>query len=263
MDWDRRDSLLGYHRKRHTDGIDYRGWDKDTPYRETIPEPASVVSLARDCEVPTILPTVFYHLSRIPYFMTDGYGGDDYDDETRSRYLDKRGHEADFSLLSMADLHRLLTGRERMAASLSRFVKRITPDKFDYDYYQATCCFPSRCRRRIVEFGSRLRLAAIDNTDPLQALADHSALLLSQEDDTDTYPDYETDSDPGGLPCWQCSQALREDIENMRMEFWDDLPLFFSLSPKGRRSETDSDDGTLTLPFEEHHSKFSSKINWI
>ncbi|KAG2074155.1 hypothetical protein BDR04DRAFT_1093328 [Suillus decipiens] len=49
-------------------GIDYC-WTPDSMYhglsrKDTLPDPTSAIQLARQCQVPTLLPAAFYHLSR-------------------------------------------------------------------------------------------------------------------------------------------------------------------------------------------------------
>ncbi|EJD54076.1 hypothetical protein AURDEDRAFT_133681 [Auricularia subglabra TFB-10046 SS5] len=76
--------------------------------RECFPEPASIIRLARDCNVPSILPAAFYHLNEL------------YREDDSKLDIDKRQYEP--SLLSLADMHALVVGRESMRSFLCKWL---------------------------------------------------------------------------------------------------------------------------------------------
>lgn len=82
------------------------------PLDDALPEPASAIRLARECNIPSILPAAFYHLSRLSI-------EDDWDRVRKTpgdltEYSQLRGPEqrtAHWSLLDGDDMRRVLRGK--------------------------------------------------------------------------------------------------------------------------------------------------------
>lgn len=79
--------------------------------RECFPEPASIIRLARDCSVPSILPAAFYHLNEL------------YREDDSKLEPEKRQYEP--ALLALSDMHALVVGREAMRAFLCKWLMEV------------------------------------------------------------------------------------------------------------------------------------------
>lgn len=101
--------------------------------RDCFPEPASIVRLARDCSVPSILPAAFYHLNEL------------YREDDSKAELDKRQYDP--SLLSLADMHALIVGREAMRSFLCKWLMEV-PMLYTGDSGPACATSASRDGRR-------------------------------------------------------------------------------------------------------------------
>jgi len=77
--------------------------------RDCFPEPASIIRLARDCNIPSILPAAFYHANEL---IRENY----------SSNTPPERHQFELSLLSREDLHALIVGREAMRLFLSKWL---------------------------------------------------------------------------------------------------------------------------------------------
>ncbi|KAH7102982.1 hypothetical protein BKA62DRAFT_655587 [Auriculariales sp. MPI-PUGE-AT-0066] len=76
--------------------------------RDCFPEPASIIRLARDCNVPSLLPAAFYHANELIR-----------EDPTR---ITEDKQQFEMSLLSREDLGALIIGREAMRMFLSKWL---------------------------------------------------------------------------------------------------------------------------------------------
>ncbi|EIW87222.1 hypothetical protein CONPUDRAFT_79370 [Coniophora puteana RWD-64-598 SS2] len=87
----------------------------DTPYSDDIfPEPGSAILFARNLDIRSILPSTFYHLSRLEMSLNRA---DEADKRVRDRIANVRtggGRTADWSYLTKQDFKCLLLGRERI-----------------------------------------------------------------------------------------------------------------------------------------------------
>ncbi|KAJ7141500.1 hypothetical protein C8R44DRAFT_847195 [Mycena epipterygia] len=77
-------------------------WEDATLRLRQLPEPVSAILLARECDVPAILPFAFLHLLRFPLEPEDDY------------YPTTAWTEPARALLSQDDVHRLSVARERI-----------------------------------------------------------------------------------------------------------------------------------------------------
>ncbi|KAH7099293.1 hypothetical protein BKA62DRAFT_710025 [Auriculariales sp. MPI-PUGE-AT-0066] len=167
------------------------------------PEPATIVSLALECNVASILPAAFYHLNRV------------YQVPKAHKLLSIPGPQNRTfipHLLPEHVLHALLLGRE----SLARFASeaRFNTDDLSTSFTASgdtTCCAGVRTWwqdvgvRRVSEGPWRL--------DPLQGI---ERMVREIEDE----------NSPRDI-CVNCRVKLRGSLVNLRTELWNRLPRWF------------------------------------
>lgn len=129
-----------------------------------LPEPASAILLARSCNIPTILPAAFYHLSRLSIHNDRHSSRQKLSTQESSSYHDclKEGQRtANWELLSTPDYISLLRGRaalREIAHMLCSFVAMSTC------IHSSTNCFQSRQVSLIME----IRDACMQSLDILE-----------------------------------------------------------------------------------------------
>lgn len=175
-----------------------------------LPEPASAILLARECNIPSILPPAFYHLSRLSI-------EDDWDlvrrletkevTDVRDPRPSYESRSARWSILRAEDLRCLLVGRLAME-KCRRLHVGLDPcsgsdDVPDDDWEECALRAPSNLKR----FNDRIRDASTSDTDVLKAFAREQKYLK------ETF-----------LFCGECT----EQIEN-RFDIWKKLPEYFAL----------------------------------
>ncbi|KAJ7629881.1 hypothetical protein B0H17DRAFT_1150396 [Mycena rosella] len=157
-----------------------------------LPEPVTAIRLARECDVPAVIPIAFLHLLRQPLEIDPDDAGDMHTSvwETPER-----------ALLAPADLHRLALARQRMGKWF----------KLHTEAWELEPCFSDMpCETRW------LRILA---TVAIGVARDGNVLGASQR------------VFQGGMKdiCTPCSLWCRDEIGEMREEFFDKLPTFFQL----------------------------------
>ena len=155
-----------------------------------LPEPASAIRLARECNVPSILPAAFYHLSRLSVF-DDGNGAYDADSGRRT---------AEWGLLSAQDLLCLMKGSRRLKVAVCGILS-------DFPCCESDC---TTINRLAVFKG--IRDACRHSCDILRITRLH----------IENRP-YE------GKICYTCYSQVRSNLAEFREELWTNLPNFFSL----------------------------------
>ncbi|TDL17684.1 hypothetical protein BD410DRAFT_794159 [Rickenella mellea] len=178
------------------------------PYLDDMmPEPGAAIQLARQCDIPQILPAAFYHLSRLS--MKQDW------DECRnggeaSVYLVSSERTARWYLLSREDFRCLLAGREALHQFVleSPQLRIIEPSQH--------CLFPANCRHRRVDVWKMLEVDYLKGTDPLGTLRKYCASKYSDKGFKEL--------------CAECYQDIRAQLREVRVKLWNRLPEFFSLS---------------------------------
>src|SRR5262249_27675983 len=110
-DWDRLELLTEQLAVPHRSSPD--GRVNELYLQDRLPEPVAAIKLARECDLPQILPAAYYQLSRIPHEHDwDKYHPNPSTGSAAPRVIpDLR--TARWSMLETEDLHRLLQFREK------------------------------------------------------------------------------------------------------------------------------------------------------
>jgi len=173
---------------------------------DILPEPASAIRLGRECDIPSILPAAFYHLSRLSI----------HDDRTSQRAA--RGHEAadffcfdgrrtaDWTILSSADYICLLKGRA-MIATFSQELFTV-PQLGNYQHSIDGCVHSEQATLLV-----QIREACRRSPDVLET----SRRYLERESF-------------GDQVCSICVIYIRKELRNFRHSLWAKLPQFFGLT---------------------------------
>ncbi|KAJ6587218.1 hypothetical protein DFH09DRAFT_1142912 [Mycena vulgaris] len=176
-------------------GENPESWEPDDSLKLfRLPEPVTAIRLARECEVPAVLPLAFLHLLRQPLEIDPN----DPDDLHATVWqAPKRG------LLTPADLNRLFLARERIGKWFS--------SRRD-DWKWQPCETDMRCET------TQLRTRCFIATNVTR---DGNVLAASQW----------ILQKGGVLPgtCSLCSTRCRDEIREMREQFFGQLDTFFQL----------------------------------
>ncbi|KAA1475917.1 hypothetical protein DENSPDRAFT_764192, partial [Dentipellis sp. KUC8613] len=181
---------------------------------DQFPEPVSAIRLARDFNIPEILGTAFYHLSRINIEH----------DWDASRGIDKRGkpervsnyHQrtARWYLMEKEDYESVLRGRYNLktaavkALSFSRVASRSEAAK-------AECpCSPECTAEKLYDFWREVHRDLVATRDVLGALRVHVEEILNTYD---------------GHICVYCYMHASSHIYRCRMMLWENLDEYFEL----------------------------------
>ena len=187
---------------------DEKGGGLDLPYLDDhLPEPVSTIALARNYVIPSLLPSAFYHLSRLSI----------YDDRRTTRTLEDGGNNsyseglldgqrtADWILLSSMDYMCLLKGRLGLScASQSLFsVTQVGHRQHSND----TCLLLWQ-----VSLLTEIREACRRSSDPLETARRH----LEQ-------------GRFGDQVCTMCCSYIQKELQAFRSMVWTKLPEYFGL----------------------------------
>jgi hypothetical protein len=169
-------------------------------YDDRLPEPGSAIRLAQDLDVPSILPSAFYALSRIPIrYNRDG-------DPSPGR--DPLARTARWALLDRQDLRNLLHGMQALARAYDNVLFSVTTTGDN-----TNCCADARDRLSRGEFGGVS--VGLDGHDLLGDL-----LRLR---DTDRLQRL-------GI-CLQCSTNIVGNLDASITSLWTSLPEYFQIAP--------------------------------
>jgi hypothetical protein len=164
---------------------------------DPLPDPASAIQLARECQVPTILPAAFYHLSRLSIRCQP--------DKPSSRCKPWR-RTANWGLLTARDLRCLLLGREGL---LQVTDSMLTTGAGDVDSQMHWVV--DRCRgSEQMEVMNKIREECQSTPDILATLRGHAA--------TEEL-----------LTCQICRRRIRDRLKQVRHALWTKLPALFKL----------------------------------
>lgn len=179
--------------------------DEDDNLDDYLPEPASAIRLARDCNIPSILPSAFYHLSRISVYhdlheaRLGGYRETCFHHDT---YDYQRS--ADWNLLSSSDYNCLLKGKARLAVATRELFELAHPTE-----PHTIFCPLSRDVTLLLE----IREACRESSDILEA----SRQQMQRKDF-------------GDHVCSNCTRYIRRELGRFRRALWLKLPEYFALT---------------------------------
>ena len=176
----------------------------DTPLEEKFPEPASAIWLARECNVPSILPAAFLAMVGIEYYQDwDEIRNDD-------RNLDFYTRSARWKLLSKADYDRVDHGTAELLARC--LVVRAKVFEVPADICQRTAL---DCRE---ELKYRLHNQKYDQREP-EAKVNPMAVMQKIEEEIREFD-----------LCDSCKEHIRLNIAQAMQECWEELPIIFNLN---------------------------------
>jgi hypothetical protein len=178
-EWDRLETEVAGLVREHKHGKS--GMVDDLYIDEKLPEPAAAIRLAMECNVPKIMPSAVYHLSRLSI-------DDDWLERRKDRTDLGYARTARWDLLEAADLKLVLKLRELF-----------TEYGFDLLYNPPKGCPSSTVCSHIWD---KTCLRWQRASDPLE--------LLRKFDETR----------PAGL-CKLCWNEVRDDIQQCRLDLWD------------------------------------------
>ncbi|KAI0695551.1 hypothetical protein BC835DRAFT_1273210 [Cytidiella melzeri] len=193
--------------------------DTDGVYspRDSMAHPIAVVDLARQTNVPELLPSAFYDLSRyLPSQLSAGYT----DQDTGVVHY-----------LSQEDLFRVFRGKEQAARYFSTFIVKELEGRVASEWcHNRAELQPARKRRCQVAYEAVTYALIRDvnglvlnrNSDPLYAISD--SLLMQTRDDLPGLDNRAT-----VRACEACRLEYAAVVEAAREEFWRRLPEWFEL----------------------------------
>ncbi|TFY54801.1 hypothetical protein EVG20_g9559 [Dentipellis fragilis] len=168
---------------------------------DNFPEPGSAIEVARQCNIPSILPAAFYHLSRISI---------DYDwDNVREAFADPPDdwysgtRSARWSRIAREDFVCLLQGR----VQLSRYLDEELSPPYPSDHGRGACT-----SGHWNTFWYQLSEECKRDQDVLGTLNLQAKTTVAVE----------------GL-CFSCQHRVSDEIEKYRDEIWRQIPAFFQL----------------------------------
>ncbi|GJE93104.1 hypothetical protein PsYK624_092630 [Phanerochaete sordida] len=176
------------------------------------PDPASVVSLAKEARVSTVLRAAWYELAR-----SYAQGSTPYrDDGTHLGWWVER-RAADVRLLDQADLVRLLVGREKLRDMASFIVRKQILSRFPFKEYEGnpkslTRCDPLRCYQEVSKRLNELEDSTDVGHDPMGAFITLQTQIRQAEGVCSSCKDHS---------CW--------DLRDAAMSVWDALEDIFDL----------------------------------
>jgi hypothetical protein len=163
-----------------------------------LPEPASAIRLARDCDIPSILPAAFYHLSRLSPVYDDWHG-------LRQETQGDSRRTAKWELLATEDFICLLKGRERLSEAVCELQ---FAQVFDSEDHYGVDCNASE-RRKVIQ---EIRDQCQRSRDILQTARRLQEKLAY------------------GQICGLCYSSVRQELTRFRRQLWLQLPEFFGLA---------------------------------
>ncbi|KAJ7680626.1 hypothetical protein DFH06DRAFT_424841 [Mycena polygramma] len=170
-----------------------------------LPEPVTAIRLARECDVPEVLPLAFLHLLRQRVDI-NSESDDDTDDEddlhARVWQVPER------QLLTTADLERLILARER----IGRWFANRRDTHWQQDLEQCKLDGFADCHLTILRIQCAIATSVARDGNVLAA----SQWILQN-------------GGPTAGVCPGCRTGFRDEIRDMRETFFDRLRTFFSL----------------------------------
>lgn len=235
------------------------------PAENMFPEPASVIRLAQDYDIPSVLPAAYLELvsiSRRNDWDKLRKKNDDSSDESESEDEDEREHRnvrpspqkrsARWRLLDDEDFARLRRGKQELKARCIK-VREVV-----FNVPTGSCIGPSLDCQSELKYhkavktlcdmndwfvDSGVALGSPGQLEGMRQLVFDGKYFTSQErkirpdplallqDIFECVPDY-------GL-CYKCTEGVRQNIAREMQKIWDDLPAIFDL-PTAASSKSDA-----------------------
>lgn len=172
-----------------------------------LPEPASAIRLARDCDIPNILPAAFYHLSRLS-IHNDRLSARVAQHEGKADLFGLEGlldgqRTADWNILSSADYICLLKGRARLSTFSRELFGAVSISSRQHSESVDPCCLPQQL--------ALIRNACDRSPDILETLRRYSEWGHVREKEV----------------CSMCCAYVRKELRGFRRAIWNKLPEFF------------------------------------
>ncbi|EIW77531.1 hypothetical protein CONPUDRAFT_75394 [Coniophora puteana RWD-64-598 SS2] len=199
-EWERLEGEVDLWQRRR----DEENWSPLPCSDHVFPEPGSAIQLAREFDLHRILPSMFYHLSRLD-ISCDLAQMDDH--PVRERIDDARSlgdRTANWSFLTLQDLKCLLHGREG--------IRQFIEDESHRLNMPPNCRNSNpKCDRTTFDIKVRMLAHSTDVLRDLRALSDG-------------------DQDGNGIGmCKACRSTVKAISNNLRLEIWEGLPENFKL----------------------------------
>ncbi|TFK45884.1 hypothetical protein OE88DRAFT_1068578 [Heliocybe sulcata] len=208
--WDRMEAeIKAMNRQWHQQHDCARDYSCRDPLDAHLPGPVAAISLARDCDIPEILPAAFYHLSRLS--MELGPDGSEHDERIQRAYFFHGERTAKWKSLAGEDYYRLFVGRKKLREAVAKEIEA-WPKDYHENRIAEEDLFEDCSEAGIHEFVSRIKGSIRTNQDTLSVL-----LQFIEEADTTT------------LFCCDCAWGFIEDINELRARVWEHLPEYFDL----------------------------------
>lgn len=166
-----------------------------------LPEPASAIQLAEECDVRTILPAAFYQLSRTSVYAERPISSE-FDEEREGNGQ----RTARWSTLSNPNILCLMRGKLQLQLASQSLLSVSVTQKCRLD--------PSICSLH------RQYAVLNDLHDECKNSRDILSTLLRARKQLSFGPDI----------CSECMHGLRETVDHIRLAIWAQLPDFFQLT---------------------------------
>lgn len=181
---------------------------KNGPIDDFLPEPASAIRLARECNIPSILPAAFYHLSRLS--IEDNRRNP----RTSSVHLEPEvpyqhsfygNRTADWTILSSQDYMCLLRGKAKLASAADRL---FSASHVDNDRHSDNVC------------------ALLQG---LTLLADIRETCRRSPDILNTLRRFLGRAEFKNQVCSACKLYIQTELRRLRHSIWVEIPEYFDL----------------------------------
>ncbi|TFY80786.1 hypothetical protein EWM64_g3227 [Hericium alpestre] len=178
-----------------------------------LPEAASAIRLARHCNIPSILPAAFYHLSRITiendWDKTHVTHTNDHIPEYTELVAGAR--TARWDLVTREDFVCLFLGKERMKTMVDYWGKggNSAPSHPHPGTNKPECDY-----KNWLKIWGVVERKCQQSSDVLKTLSDVDDILTSAEKPT---------------MCYTCDEAVTTGLDDLRNKIWDNLRNYFAL----------------------------------
>ena len=195
----------------------YTTFNIGTFAEDKFPEPAAAIRLARDFDIPSILPAAYLKLLYADPTL-------DWDDlrKTKDSSHGRSARSARWNLLDRLDMHRLAQGRARLVARLPHvhraFLVRAQTCRADADNPDAQDCHEVLARKH--NTFTAVRYSSFWTGGEEAGKPDLIQLLQKLRDVADDWK-----------LCASCVELFRARIAEEIKLLWDDLPQIFGLIP--------------------------------
>lgn len=172
-----------------------------------LPEPASAIRLARECDIPNILPAAFYHLSRLS-IHNDRMAARVAQHKEKADLFGLEGlldgqRTADWNILSSVDYICLLKGRARLSTFSRELFGAVSTSSRQHSGSVDQCCLPQQL--------DLIRNACNRSPDILETLRRYLERGHAMEEGV----------------CSICCAYVRKELRGFRRAIWKKLPEFF------------------------------------